>query len=270
MPPGNTEVPRDQYGRPKIIPVGGGKPYGYTRMSTIAKALDDKSNLINWKGRMTAVGLLARPALMTRLAGEIATGDITEYKTRKRVDAIVEEACEAAGSSDKASTGTGLHGLTEALDAGRTLPPVTADDQARLDAYQAATKDKGYTPIKAEGFVVVDDLQLAGSYDRLWLCPDGKVRVGDLKTGAWDAKDPLAVAAQLAGYTRGKHYDPLTGEREDLHPDLDVHGGLLISMPPDGGCEVIELDLDLGYAILMLAVKVHEARKIKAAAFRAV
>lgn len=267
MPPGNTEVPRDQYGRPKIIPVGGGKPFGYTRMSTIAKTLDDKSNLVNWKARMAAVGLLGRPALMTRLAGAMATGDVTDYKVRKELDKIVEEATEAAGASDKASIGTGLHGLTEAMDAGRPLPPVSAADQARLDDYQEAMT--AYKPLKAEGFVVVDEIKAAGSYDRLWLCPDGKVRVGDLKTGAWDAKDPMGVAAQLAGYAHGKHYDPSDGSREDLHPDLDVHSGLLISLPPDGGCEVIELDLDLGWAILMMAVKIHEIRKIKAPAFRA-
>ncbi len=268
MPPGNTEVPRDQYGRPKIIPVGGGKPYGYTRMSTIAKVLDDKTNLVNWKARMAAVGLLRSPALMTRLAGEVAAGDLENYKTKRAIDAIVEEATDVAGASDKASIGTGLHGLTEAMDAGRALPPVSAADQARLDAYAEATA--GYTPLRSEGFVVVDEIRAAGSYDRLWLCPDGKVRVGDLKTGAWDAKDPMAVAAQLAGYAHGRHYDPATGEREPLHPDLDAHSGLLISLPPDGGCEVIELDLDLGWAVLMVAVKIHALRKIKAAEFRAI
>jgi hypothetical protein len=268
MPPGNTEVPRDQYGRPKIIPVGGGKPVGYTRMSTLAKVLDDKSNLVNWKARMAAIGLLQRPALMTRLSGEVAVGDLSNYKVKRAIDKIVEEAVEYAGGSERASIGTGLHGLTEALDAGLPLDHVSAEDMARVDEYRDAMA--AYKPLRAEGFVVVDEIRAAGSFDRLWLCPDGKVRVGDLKTGAWDAKDPMSVAAQLAGYAHGKFYDPATGEREDLHPDLDIHGGLLVSLPPDGGCEVIELDLDLGWAVLMTAVKIHALRKIRAAEFRAV
>jgi hypothetical protein len=270
VPPGNLEIPRDQYGRPKIIPVGGGRPRPYARMSTVSKALKDKDNLVNWKARMAAIGLVAKPALMTRLAGEVAMGDLTNYKTKRAIDKIVEEATEAAGASDRASIGTGLHALTEALDEGRALPPVTADVQVRLEEYTAATRSMGYTPLRGEGFVVVDELELAGSYDRLWLCPDGKARIGDLKTGAWDAKEPMGAAAQLAGYARGMHYDPTTGERTPLHPDLDVHEGLLISMPPEGGCEVIPLDLDLGWAVLMLASKVYAMKKIKGKEYRAV
>lgn len=267
MPPGG-DIPRDQYGRPKIIPVGGGKPVGYTRMSTIAKVLDDKSNLVNWKARMAALGLRQRPALMTRLAGIVASGNLDDYKVKRAIDAIVEEATEAAGASDKASVGTGLHELTEALDSGIMPAHVDAPDMARLLAYQDATGE--LEAVGMEGFVVVDEIRAAGSYDRLWRCPDGKVRVGDLKTGAWDAKDPMGVAAQLAGYAHGKHYDPATGERTPLHPDLDMSTGLLISLPPDGGCEVIPLDLDLGWAVLMVAVKIHALRKLKASEFRAV
>lgn len=267
MPPGG-DVPRDQYGRPKIIPPGGGKPRGYTRMSSLAKVLDDKSNLVNWKARMAAIGLRQRPALMTRLSGIVASGNLDDYKVKRAIDAIVDEATEAAGASDKASIGTGLHELTEALDTGVMPQHVDAHDMARLLAYQDATAE--LEAVGMEGFVVLDELQAAGSYDRLWRCPDGRVRLGDLKTGAWDAKDPMGVAAQLAGYARGKHYDPLTGERFDLHPDLDTSVGLLISLPPDGGCEVIPLDLDLGWAVLQVASKVHTLRKLKASEFRAV
>ena len=261
------DIPRDRYDRPKIIPVDGGNPVGYTRMSTLAKVLDDKGNLVDWKARMTAVGLLKSPALMTRLSGLLAGSSLDDPKIKQAMKKIVDEATEAAGASNAASTGTGLHALTEALDAEHPLEYVSKADRDRVDAYAEATRD--YTPLRAEGFVVIDEIRAAGSYDRLWLCPDGKVRVGDLKTGAWDARYPMGVTAQLAGYAHGKHYDPATGGREDLHPDLDIHSGLLISMPPSGGCEVIELDLDLGWAVLMVATKIHEIRKLNAGAYRA-
>lgn len=272
MPPA-SDVERDRWGRPLIIPPEGGKPVAYTRMSTIAKVLDDQSNLIAWAQRMTAIGLLKRPALMTRLSGIVATGELDSDDSKKASKAkrdltkLCKEAQEAAGSLDRASAGTGLHALTEALDAGLPLEFVSAPDLARVKEYEAAMAE--YTPLRAEGFVVQDDIKAAGSYDRLWLCPDGRVRVGDLKTGAWDKKYPMGVTTQLAGYANGLHYDYETGAREPLHPDLDPSIGLLISMPPSGGCEVVPLDLTLGWRCLTAAIETRALRKLGAEDFYA-
>ena len=57
------DVPRDRWGRPLIVPVDGGKPIGSTRVSTLAKALDDKSALTKWKQRQVVVGMASRPDL---------------------------------------------------------------------------------------------------------------------------------------------------------------------------------------------------------------
>src|SRR5690606_1008152 len=70
---GVSAVQRDRWGRPLIVPPGGGDPVAYTRVSTLAKALDDTSNLMAWKQRVTAVGLARRQDLRTRLAGIIAS-----------------------------------------------------------------------------------------------------------------------------------------------------------------------------------------------------
>ena len=51
----------------------------------------------------------------------------------------------------------------------------------RLDAYREATQ--GFEVLDIECFVVNDELQAAGTFDRLYRCPDGRVRVADLKTG---------------------------------------------------------------------------------------
>lgn len=259
------EIPRDRWGRPLIVPPDGGDPVAYTRMSTLAKVLDDPHNIMMWKQRMTAVGLLKKPALMTKLSGLIAAGDLDDYRTKRALNRLCSEAVEASGGSDKASVGTGLHALTEALDAGRPLDFVATDDRRRLDEYREATGD--LEPLRAEGFVVVDEIQAAGSYDRLWRLPDGRTVLGDLKTGAWDKKFPMGVCAQLAGYARGMHYDLETGEREAIHPDFDPSVGLLISMPPDGGCEVVPLDLELGWRVLVAAVETRALRKFKADEF---
>lgn len=258
------EIPRDQWGRPKIVPPGGGEPVAYTRVSTLAKALDDLSNLMTWKQRKTAQGLLQRPDLMTRLAGALANGNPdTDYATKRLVNNVCREATEAAGASTGASSGTGFHHLTEAIDKGLEPLFVPDSDKPRLEAYRTATAP--YEVLDVETFVVCDEARSAGTFDRLLRCPDGRVRVGDLKSGKSEADYPLPTTMQLAIYSHGKRYDPTTGERTPLHPDLDETRGLLIHMPPKGGCRIITLDLDKGWQAALMASRVHhEIRKWQA------
>lgn len=270
-----AELQRDRWGRPLIIPPNGGKPIAYTRVSTMAKALDDLSNLMLWKQRKTAVGLLRRPDLLTRVAGAVANGDDdTDWPTKKDLNAICREATEAAGASKGASSGTGLHALTEAIDRGEE--PLFVPDAAReqLRAYKKLVRD--FTPLAAEVFVVNDDLQCAGSFDRLWrndgpgetstgvtLTPG--VRVGDLKTGKSEAAFPLSTAMQIATYANSQLYDPATGERSPLHPDLDLTTGLLVHVPAEGMAQMIPLDLEKGWRAALLAAEVHhDVRRWKA------
>lgn len=256
---------RDATGRPYVFDPVLGKHVTYTRASTLAKSLDDDYNLTGWKQRITAIGLLQRPGLQTRLAGVLASGDPEDTATRREINAIVAEAFEAGGGSDKASAGTGFHALAEALDAGRT-PFIPDADRPRLDAYRAATRD--YTFVAAEQFTVNDLLRVGGSFDRLLLCPDGRVRVADIKSGKWDAEYPGGVAMQMAVYARSHRYDPATGHRTALDPRLDPTIGLLISMPPRGGCEVIPIDLERGWYMAQVAADVRAVRSYKAADFR--
>ncbi len=51
-----TEIERDRYGRPMVVPPKGKKAIAYTRATTIANSLDDASALVAWKMRMTALG----------------------------------------------------------------------------------------------------------------------------------------------------------------------------------------------------------------------
>lgn len=260
-----TDIPRDRWQRPLIVPPDGGEPVGYTRVSTLAKALDDLSNLMTWKQRKTAEGLLRRPDLMTRLAGVLANGDPdTDANTKRMLNNVCSEATEAAGASTGRSAGTGFHHLTEAIDNGLEPLFVPDSDKPRLEAYREATAD--YEVLDVETFVVCDPVQSAGTFDRLLRCPDGKVRVGDLKSGKSEALYPLATTMQLAIYAHGLRYDPDTGQRTPLHADLDLTEGLLIHLPPSGGCQVLPLDLEKGWRAARLAAEVHhEIRKWRAA-----
>jgi hypothetical protein len=254
--PAPVEIPRDRYKRPLIIPADGGEAVPYTRVSTLAKALDDLNQLMAWQCRKTAEGLVRRPDLLTRTAGALANGNPdTDWQTKRDLNSVCEQAREAAGASKGSSAGTGFHSLTEAIDRGEEPLFVPAEDRARLDAYRAATE--GYSALDAEVFVVCDELRTAGSFDRLWFTPDGRVVVGDLKTGKSEADYPLATAMQIAIYAHGERYNPVTGERRVLDEHLDLTTGLLIHMPPSGGCRVIPLDLERGWQAAQLAAKVH-------------
>jgi hypothetical protein len=121
-----VEIPRDRWGRPLIVPIGGGKPVGYTRVSTLAKALDDKTALTKWKQRQVVIGLGARPDLVA-VAGAVKNDD-------RKLDEIVETAMTAAESERAANIGTALHALSEQVDAdcahrkGRTCVARGADE----------------------------------------------------------------------------------------------------------------------------------------------
>lgn len=260
-------IPRDRWGRPLITPADGGAPVPYTRVSTMAKALDDTSNLMTWKQRVTAVGLARRVDLRTRLAGIIASNpdDPVGGPGKRDLNAVCAEAAEAGGASTAASTGTGIHELTEAIDRGTDPGDLLVDDSliGRLEQYRDALA--GFEVLDIETFVVNDAVTAAGTFDRLVRCPDGMVRVADLKTGAHDPAYPLGVATQIAIYANGSRYDPATGARSPLHPDLDTSRGILIHLPQKGdGCALYELDLIAGWRAARLAADVHAVRKWKA------
>lgn len=258
-----AEIARDRWGRPLIVPPGGGDAIGYTRVSTLAKALDDLNNLMSWKQRQTAIGLLRRPDLLTRVAGAIANGDPDiDWPTKRDLNDVCAQALEAAGSSKGSSAGTGLHALTEAIDRGVEPLFVPPADAIRLDAYRKATE--GYEAVDIETFIVNDTVTAAGTFDRLYRCPDGRVRVADLKSGKSEAAYPLSTTVQIATYAHGLRYDPATGDRSPLHPDLDLSSGILIHLPPSGGCVLYQLDLATGWEAAQVASAAMRIRKIKA------
>jgi hypothetical protein len=253
------DIPRDRWGRPLITPVTGGKPVPYTRVSTLAKALDDKTALTAWKCRQTALGLAQRPDLVTKARA-------VDGLDKRSLDEVVEEALAAAASDRAANVGTALHALTEKVDAG--VDPadlVDMTDPLFLDlvAYREATQHLRMEA--AELFVVCDDLQAAGSFDRLVHLPDYGLVVADLKTGQHEPNYPHGVAQQIAIYAHGTLYNQDAGRiaaLAELGVRTDV--GLLIHLPAERGlCDLYVIDLDHGWALAQTAVAVRAAYKTK-------
>ena len=251
------EIKRDQWGRPLIVPPGGGKPKGYTRISTLCKALDDGSNpgLPQWYGRMTALGVARRPDLQAQAA--VLT---PEEEDKQELNKLVDEAMAAAGSTRARNLGTAFHRLAEIADKPggdlSNIPPAMLVD---LDAYMQATAD--LEVIAAEQFVVVDQVEAAGTFDRLVRMPDGRVVIADIKTGKDTNKYPLNVAVQCGLYAHGQRYNPSTGERSPLVENIDRETGLLIHLPAGSGkCTVYELDIRSAMAAAQVAVTIRKWR----------
>ena len=248
-----TDPPRDQWGRPKIKPADGGPPVAYTRVTTLAGTVEDHYNLELWKQRQVTIGLSLRPDLLALAA--------SGRDDKTRLDQVVAQALDAASTSARANLGTALHALTETVDRGGTLAGVPTDLVGDLDAYQSARDAAGLDVVDVEGFVVVDQLQVAGTFDRIYRLRDGSQVIGDLKTGASIDLAAGAIAIQLACYAHGAYYQAATGERTPL-PDVDQIRALIVHAPAGKAtCSLHWIDIHLGWAAADLAAAVREYRR---------
>lgn len=249
-----SALARDQWDRPLIIPPDGGKPVAYRRASTVAEVIEDHFGLSRWQMRLTAEGLAARPDLVHAIHGA----------SKKEVGKIVEEAMEAAGASVASRNGTTMHGLTERLDNGESIPGgLPSHITAMLEAYEKETAR--FKVLDTERFVVADKIKVGGTYDRrLYDEKTGLTVIGDLKTGQSLSHLALKAPAQVAVYAAGVWYD-LDGEREPTGADRDR--GIMIWLPwtenpSEAVCEVRWLDLRIGRQIIKEAFRVENFRKL--------
>lgn len=249
--PPKPEVPREaKFGRPLVIPPGGGKPVPYTRCTTYVGAVEDTWALSRWQQRMVALGLAERKDLLLSVAAH--------REDKGMLDQLCESAAEAAKARAGATIGTALHSLTEQMDRGLdvgTVPPEYAPD---LAAYADATKD--LTAVHIEEFTVLDRLKIGGTPDRV-VRYQGKRFIADLKTGAieWGF---VKIAAQLAVYARSSLYDPETGARTPHGAELDK--GIVIHLPAGTGeCRLYWIDLLTGWDAVRIARDVREKRGMK-------
>lgn len=253
----DIEIPRDRWGRPLIDPPGGGKPKPYTRVSTLSKTLDDKTALSKWMCRQTAIGLAQRPDLVALVA--------SDPDSKRQVGDAVEQAMVAAKSDAAANRGTTIHSFTEQIDRGTFDPTfVDAEMLADLRAYRDTM-----APIKIdaiETFVVQDQIEAAGTFDRIVTLPDGRTMVADIKTGQYEPKFPHSATTQIAVYSRGTEYAPGARAEQSLAEryNIDQQHGLLIHLPAGSAkCDLYLLDLEVGWALATVAHRVRAMQKAK-------
>lgn len=254
------QVRRDRWGRYLVLPPEGGKPVGYTRATTVAKALDDASSLTAWAKRMVAIGLHDRPDLLAQVG--------TVRDDKRALNQLCERAAEAGGATTRRDLGTTIHALVERAILTGEAPsgPHAADVQAVLDTIARL----GYRVAECELMVVNDRHRIAGTADLILYDERNTCIIADLKTGSSVNYGALSWAVQLAiyatadaAYTQGAADDGSEDERRPL-PNIDATTAMILHCEPgSGACTPYRLDLVRGLEALDVALSVRELRKAK-------
>lgn len=186
----------------------------------------------------------------------------TSLENKFKLGQIADQAMEAAGASEKAAIGTELHALTELVDRGEDLPVLPDEHQASLDAYREIACR--FEMVAAERFMVCDELQAAGTPDRLVRSlfdhrPD--VQVYDVKTNS-SSYYLSKYAVQLALYAHSEFYDPATDIRTPV--SIDQNTAWIAWMPQgEGRAELFLVDISAGWEAALLAADVRKWQKKK-------
>lgn len=269
--PGETELERY---------ATSGKPKGRTRATTFNKAATDKKNINDWGKRNVVIGASRRRDLLLKAQG------LTHEDDRDRLNAIVVELEEAAGSKVGSDLGTYLHEFTEYMDAGlKTWQDAPREFQRSLAYYAQALVDAGLEPIRSliERTTIIREFGwVCGTFDRIFYHrPSGQYVIGDLKTGKTMDYGKNEVECQLWTYAHGVNqngiYDwntdtwgaPEWPHALDLPPEIVVSEsvGVVIHMPvqgpQEGTVELLWADLEAGKAHAELCHAVRSQPKGK-------
>jgi len=241
----------------RIVPRAGGKPVRHARATTIAGVLDEREALEKWGKRMVALGLSARPDLL-------ALVHVTPADKKQELNAICNDATEAAAGSRGANMGNALHALTERVDAGETVivPPSLQRD---VDAYVAelARHSIEILPEYIERVCVNAKLDepIAGTTDRIvrW---QGALVVLDVKSAASMDFAWRKTAIQLSIYANADSlYDREAGTHTDM-PPVTRATGIVMHLPAGKGvCKAYAVDLRAGWDAAAQSVAVRQWRK---------
>lgn len=276
---GTGRLPSEKKPPPATIQCGrcrgkGSKLEAHTRVTTFIDVLEDKSNLMAWKGRMTLIGT----AIDRKFLDGVTDLDPENSKADKDLlNRLAESAQAVAGANVKSEKGTHLHGLSELVDQGIELPDgISFGDVIDMDAYKRATV--GFSIRHMERLVVNSEYKVAGTPDRVstWagetelVAPDGDVidrdelLITDLKTGSVEYGG-LKMAMQLAIYANSELYDHEAERPEESRTPLgniNRKWGVIMHLPAgEGDCTLYWADLTLGWEAVHVASQVRDLRR---------
>lgn len=177
----------------------------WRRVSKLLKyAETDTYNLDQWMKRQVAEGLAIRDDLVLAVKAMGRPDPLAGWTKddKKKLDGIVKDAMAAAKQRDGARAGTALHDLTERRDRGEDIENVVrglpAPVATIVRAYDFLCRENGWRHIAIERTVVCDELQCAGTLDRVTEIPG--------------LTELLGPGTCQYGHTESHHYDHPGGE----------------------------------------------------------
>lgn len=226
----------------------------FSRVTTVAKALDDEYGLGVWEKRMVAQGIAARPDLA--LAVLAATDD-------KELDKSAELAKECAGGNVGSRHGKAFHAISERVDRGEKVK-LPSSFRADLDAYLKAMSC--FETDTIERLVMLSDIGVAGTLDRLVRVlghPEWGLCVLDIKTGDVERKW-TSILVQITLYARAKLWFDLESQSYKPMPEVNQDIGFVMHVPRgEGTATLYQLDLTLGDEIIFQCLEVRRLRTLK-------
>jgi hypothetical protein len=262
---------RMERGRYKLPDPDTGKDALFTRVSNIAKVLEDTYHLDLWKDRMLAKGMAMRPDLVM-LAGATPLEEKWKFSND-----IVRPARDTAGGSEGANHGTAFHSLTEIVDRGEPVPVGTQPDHVRqLTKYRQSLVDHGLTvvPHWMERVVLNREHRLVGRTDRALLAQDMSLLdypatqsgyvIGDVKSQKSMDFGCMSIAMQLAIYAHADLvWDEDAGQWDEPDVELNRDVAVVMHVPSNdpNTADIHVIDIARGWELVQVAMDVRAARK---------
>ena len=202
----------------------------WQRVSTMIKKVEtDTYNLEQWKLRQVAEGLAIRDDLVLSVKAMGRLDPLLGWSKadKTKLNGLTRDAMNAAKQADGARKGTALHDLTERLDRGEDIESVVrglpAGPATILRAYDFLRKANGWRTVEIERTVVCDELEVAGTFDRIELIPGlaallgpGTCQYGHLEgdhaaMGVLELPVIMDVKSEAQPWLNGLHIGPQLG-----------------------------------------------------------
>jgi hypothetical protein len=253
----------DRYGR-YLLDADGTGPKPYTRATTLAKTLDDGRGIAVYGQRKAAKGVAVSPALTARAA-------VTPLDDRAAWREIIDQAEVKSGGDEKRDLGTAFHAFHEHVG------DMTDDEYAAVphelrvtyERYRAELARLGIEEVLTEFTCVNQAIGTAGKADALFRLADGRLVIGDRKTGNV-VKYPHAPAVQFAIYANADTmvtFDDSGAQVRQPMPEVDKAMALVVDITIGdeitAAVHVYEVDIWAGWYGALLAGQVRRWRNRK-------
>jgi hypothetical protein len=254
----SRDVPRDRYGR-YLLPDENGEDTGWTRATTFAATLAESYGLRIWEQRQVVWGLSRRPDLLT------LASTISGPEDKKALGAIVDSAHEAGATQAKANRGSAIHKAIEEVEKGRPFESVPDELKTDVHGYFQEIASNGLVilPEYVERTCIVPAYRVAGTFDNIVRCSDGKLRILDKKTGNLDYA-AIEFAVQMALYANASALRNYGSSTYEPMPEVAKDYAIIAHIEPGTGrTQLHQINIRLGWAWAATCAEVQDIRKTK-------